>query len=152
MKHHAHESWLECCHHRHRLKQHQNLNIKSKCYHLGMQISTFDFLIKTLFTYVNFIDESRKKMILETRKFHEAVQLQHQRRIHATFNFTLMSIDDANKSQNIQRHHRKSVELINSFSCDNFSPTTSQKSDSCRCRHLSIEMFFYSTSHPIVNI
>ena len=107
------ESHLEC----HRLKQHhRNLIIKSKCDHLSMQISTFDVLIKTLFTYVNFIDGSRKNfatMVLEARKFHQVMR--HQRRIHATLNSALMSDDSANKSQNIQWHHHQSTELINSF-------------------------------------
>lgn len=109
----SYESHLEC----RRLKQHhRNLIIKSKCDHLGMQISTFDVLIKTLFAYVNFIDESRKKfttMILEARKFHQVIR--HQRRIHATLNSALMSDNSTNKSQNIQWHHRQSTELINSF-------------------------------------
>lgn len=108
-----HESHLEC----HRLKQHhRNLIIKSKCDHLGMQISTFDVLIKTLFTYVNFIDESRKKfgtMVLEARKLHQVIR--NQRRIHAILNSALMSDDSTNKSQNIQWHHHQSTELINSF-------------------------------------
>lgn len=75
---------------------------------------------------------------------------QHQRRTHATLNSALMSNDSANKSQNIQRHHRQSAELINSFSCDNSSPTTSQKSESRRWRHLSIlfsiQMFLFDIS------
>lgn len=60
-----------------------------------------------------------------------------------------MSNDSANKSQNIQRHHRQSSELMNSFFCDDSPPTTSQKSrfelivnDTCR---FFFQMFFI---HP----